>query len=277
MKTIRLPGGERVPALGQGTWKLGHDASTRAAEIAALQRGIDLGLTLIDTAEMYGDGAAESLVGAAIAGRRSDVFVVTKVLPSHASRDAMRRSCDASLKRLAIDAIDLYLLHWPGRVPLAETVDGFVALQRAGKIRHWGVSNFDTAAMQSLVTTPGGDGCATDQVLYHLGARGTEWDLQPWLREHRMPLMAYSPFDEGRLLRSRGLVAFAREHGRTPAQVALAWLLARDGVVAIPKSARRAAVEENARAAAEPLTDAELRALDALFPPPAGASPLAVI
>lgn len=266
-----------VPALGQGTWNVGDDPARRDEEIATIRRGIDLGLTLIDTAEMYGDGRSESLVGEAIAGRRDAVFLVSKVYPHNASRRAMARSCEASLRRLRVETLDLYLLHWPGGVPLAETVEAFEALQRAGKIRHWGVSNFDRAAMDELARVPGGAAAQTDQVLYHLGERGIEWDLRPWLRERALPVMAYSPFDQGRLLRKHGLVTFAREHGMTPAQAALAWLLAQDGVIAIPKTGRRARLEENAGALAHRLSREQLQALDRLFPPPDGPTPLAML
>lgn len=272
-----LPCGERVAALGQGTWHLGDDPRRRKEELASLQRGIDLGLTLIDTAEMYGDGRAEQLVGEAIAGRRDRVFLVSKVYPHNASRRAMPRSCEASLRRLGVEAIDLYLLHWPGSVPLAETVEAFAALQRAGKIRHWGVSNFDTAAMQDLWRTAGGRDAQVNQVLYNLGERGTEWDLQPWMRERSLSLMAYSPFDEGRLLRQRPLLAFARSRGLTPAQVAIAWLLAQDGVIAIPKTGSPARLQDNAAALAQPLSAADLRELDGVFPPPDGPRPLAML
>lgn len=272
-----LPCGETVPALGQGTWFLGDDPRQREEEIAALRRGIDLGLTLIDTAEMYGDGRSERLVGAAIGGRRDEVFLVSKVYPHNASRRAMPRSCEASLKRLGVDTIDLYLLHWPGAVPLAETVEAFEALQRAGKIRHWGVSNFDTHAMQELWDAAGGNAAQVDQVLYNLGERGIEWDLQPWLRERGVPVMAYSPFDQGRLLREPALAGFAQRQGMTPAQVALAWLLAQDGVIAIPKSGSVRRAEENARALEQPLSREQLQELDGMFAPPEGPSPLAML
>ena len=272
-----FPCGVSVPALGQGTWNVGDDPAWRDEEIATIRRGIDLGLTLIDTAEMYGDGRSESLVGEAIAGRRDEVFLVSKVYPHNASRRAMARSCEASLRRLGVETLDLYLLHWPGAVPLAETVEAFEALQRAGKIRHWGVSNFDRDAMEQLARVPGGEAAQTDQVLYHLGERGIEWDLRPWLRARALPVMAYSPFDQGRLLRQRGLVTFAREHGMTPAQVALAWLLAQDGVIAIPKTGRRARLEENAGALAHRLSREPLQELDRLFPPPDGPTALAML
>jgi diketogulonate reductase-like aldo/keto reductase len=272
-----LPCGERVPALGQGTWHVGDNPRRHKEEVATLRRGIDLGMTLIDTAEMYGDGRSEKLVGEAIAGRRDEVFLVSKVYPHNASRDAMRRSCEASLQRLHVEAIDLYLLHWSGSVPLHETVEGFESLRQAGKIRHWGVSNLDTEAMQELWDTPGGTAAQADQVLYHLAERGIEWDLRPWLRERRVPVMAYSPFDQGRLLREPALVAFARAHGMTPAQAALGWLLAQEDVIVIPKTGSRERVEENAAALARPLTPGQLEELDGIFPPPGGPTPLAML
>jgi len=277
MKHVALPSGETVAALGQGTWRFGEDPGRRKAEIDSIRHGIELGMTLIDTAEMYGEGLAETLVGEAIRGQRDKVFVVTKVYPHNASRRAMSASCDNSLRRLGTDVIDLYLLHWPGAVPLAETVETFEALRRAGKIRHWGVSNVDLDLANELRGIAGGAAAQTDQVLYNLGQRGIEWDLLPWLRKHRVPVMAYSPLDEGRLLRKRALVEFAKRHAMTPAQVALAWLLAQDGVIAIPKTGSRERIEENARALGQPLTPEQLRELDALFPPPDGPSPLAMI
>jgi aldehyde reductase len=272
-----LPCGESVCALGQGTWNIGDDPASRQEEIAALRRGIDLGLTLIDTAEMYGDGRSEQLVGEAIAGRRGEVFLVSKVYPHNASGQAMPRSCEASLRRLGVETIDLYLLHWPGSVPLSETVAAFESLQRAGKIRHWGVSNFDTGGMQELLATPGGPAAQVDQVLYNLGERGIEWDLQPWLRKQRIPVMAYSPFDQGRLLRNRALAAFARNHGMSPAQVAIAWLLAHDDVIAIPKTGSPGRLQANAAALERPLSPAELQELDAVFAPPDGPTALAML
>ena len=277
MKHVMLPCGEQVAALGQGTWRIGDDPARRKEEIDCLRRGIDLGLTLIDTAEMYGEGRSETLVGEAIEGRRDEVFIASKVYPHNASRRSMQVSCENSLKRLRIDAIDLYLLHWQGDVPLAETVEAFEALRRAGKIRHWGVSNFNTALMRELHDVPAGVAVQTDQVLYNLGRRGIEWDLLPWLRERHVPVMAYSPLDEGRLVLHRGLVEFAKNHGMTPAQVAIGWLLARNGVIAIPKTGSRKRLEENALAMKHPLTTAQLQELDALFPPPKGPSPLETI
>ena len=277
MKHVLLPSGEPVASLGQGTWRIGDDPARRQEEIDCLRRGIDLGLTLIDTAQMYGEGRSEALVGEAIQGRRDEVFIVSKVYPHNASRRSMPVSCDNSLKRLRIETIDLYLLHWQGDVPLGETVEAFEALRRAGKIRHWGVSNLDTALMRELHAMPAGAAVQTDQVLYNLGRRGIEWDLLPWLRERRIPVMAYSPLDEGRLARQRRLVDFAKKHGRTPPQVALAWLLAQDGVIAIPKTGSRKRLEENALALEQPLTTTQLRELDALFAPPKGPSPLEMI
>jgi diketogulonate reductase-like aldo/keto reductase len=277
MQRITLPCGESVVALGQGTWNIGDAPGRRQEEIASIRRGLDLGLTLVDTAEMYGDGRSEQLVGEAIAGRRDEVFLVSKVYPHNASRPAMRRSCEASLKRLRVEAIDLYLLHWPGAVPLEETVEGFEALQAAGKIRHWGVSNFDAELTGDLLALPGGAAMQVNQVLYNLERRGVEWDLLPLLRERRVPAMAYSPLEQGRLLRSRPPAAFARKHGMTPSQAALAWLLAQDGVIAIPKTGSRARLEENAGALAHALSPEQLAELDAVFPPPRSASPLEML
>jgi diketogulonate reductase-like aldo/keto reductase len=277
MKQVTFPCGESVPALGQGTWNMGDSARTRQEEIATLRRGIDLGLTLVDTAEMYGDGRSESLVGEAIHGRRDEVFLVSKVYPHNASARGMQAACNASLQRLKTDRIDLYLLHWPGAVPLEETVQAFEALQRQGKIRHWGVSNFDTEQMDELQHVAGGSAAQTDQVLYNLGRRGVEWDLLPSLRKKHVPLMAYSPIEQGRLLRTRGLANFAKQQGMTPAQVAIAWLLAQEDVIVIPKTGQRARVEENAAALDLTLTPAQLRDLDAIFPPPDGPTPLEML
>jgi diketogulonate reductase-like aldo/keto reductase len=277
MKLIALPSGDRVAALGQGTWHVGDHPERREEEIATIRRGIDLGLTLIDTAEMYGDGRSEDLVGEAIAGRRDEVFLVSKVYPHHASRAAMRGACEASLRRLRVETLDLYLLHWAGTVPLAETVEAFEALRAAGKIRQWGVSNLDIDLTRKLWRTAGGSAVQANQLLYNPGERGIEWDLLPWLREHGIPVMAYSPFDQGLLLRKRALASFAKAHGMTAAQVALAWLLAQDGVIAIPKTGRRDRMEENAGALAHPLSREQLAQLDRLFPPPQGPAPLAML
>jgi aldehyde reductase len=274
MKYVKLPTGEQVPALGMGTWKIGENRAGRAGEIAALQCGIDLGMTLIDTAEMYGDGASERLVGEAIRGRRERVFLVSKVYPHRAGRREMPLACEHSLKRLGVECLDLYLLHWRGGVPLAEIVEAFERLQDQGKIRHWGVSNLDAADMQELAQTPGGNRAAADQILYNLARRGIEWDLKPWCEAHEIPLMAYSPIEQARLLSHPGLRALAKQRGATPAQLALAWLLAQEQVIAIPKASSRAHVEENF-AAFEYQPDAEtLAELNRLFPPPECAMPL---
>jgi diketogulonate reductase-like aldo/keto reductase len=277
MKTITLPSGESVPALGQGTWNMGDDRGKRAEEIAALRLGLDLGLTLIDTAEMYGDGRSEELVGEAIAGRRDDVFLVSKVLPNHASRRGTVAACEKSLKRLKTDRLDLYLLHWRGNVPFEETLEALTSLKATGKIRHYGVSNLDFSETQEWWRAPGGAGIVTNQLLYNLSRRGIEWDLLPWLRERRVTVMAYSPLEQARLLTSRPLADFARRHGMTPAQAALAWLLAKDGVIVIPKSGSRDRVRENAGALAHPLTAGQLAELDRLFPPPSGPRPLELL
>lgn len=277
MKTVKLPSGERVPAFGLGTWRMGERPRARAAELAALRAGLDLGIRLIDTAEMYGEGEAETIVGQAIAGRREQVFLVGKVYPHNATRPGAVAACERSLRRLGTDRLDLYLLHWRGEVPLAETLEAFTTLQRDGKIRHYGVSNLDLADMQALWRAPGGRGAATNQLLYNLTRRGIEADLLPWLRQRRIPVMAYSPMEQGRLLRDRELVRFAQTVGVTPAQAALAWLLARDDVIVIPKSADPARIRENLGALEVRLSPAQLAELDRLFPPPDGPQPLEML
>jgi diketogulonate reductase-like aldo/keto reductase len=274
---VTLPDGTRVPALGQGTWRMGEDDRARKAEVAALRLGIELGLTLIDTAEMYGEGGAEVVVGEAIAGQRERVFVVSKVYPHNAGSRALAAACDRSRARLGIDAIDLYLLHWRGSVPLAETVEGFEALKRAGKIARWGVSNLDVVDLEELWSV-GGDACAANQVLYNLAERGIEFDLMPWCARRSLPVMAYSPVGQGgRLLRQKALAEVAARHGATPAQVALAWMLARPGVIAIPKAADPKHMRENAAAARLRLTEEDHATLDAAFPPPQRKRPLAIL
>jgi len=270
MKQVTLPDGKRVPALGMGTWNMGDDRATRAEELATLRLGLDLGLRLIDTAEMYGEGLSESLIGEAIAGRRDEVFLVSKVYPHNASRRGIAAACERSLRRLGTDRLDLYLLHWRGDVPFEETVEGLQALQREGKIRHYGVSNLDLSDMEELWDVPGGEEVAVNQLLYNLSRRGIEWDLLPWLHERRVPVMAYSPIEQARLVRHPKLVRFAQECGMTPAQVALAWLLARDGIIAIPKTGHRERLRENVGALSHTLTAEQLAALDSIFPPPKG-------
>ena len=270
MKTVEFPSGERVPALGQGTWNMGDNRAKRAQEISTLRRGIDLGLTLLDTAEMYGDGRSEQLIAEAIAGRRDEVFIVSKVLPNNASHRGTVAACERSLKNLNTDRIDLYLLHWRGSVPIAETLEALIALQSAGKIRHYGVSNLNFSEMQEWWKTTGGEATATNQLLYNLSRRGIEWDLLPWLRERRVPVMAYSPLEQARLFKNAKFAALAKASGITPAQLALAWLLAKEDVIVIPKCSSTVRVEENAAARDIQLTAAQLAALDNIFPPPKG-------
>ena len=277
MKTVTLPSGDNMPAFGLGTWHMGDDPAAHEEELATLQLGLDRGATLIDTAEMYGDGRAEKLVGEAIAGRRQEVFLVSKVLPSNASRKGTVTACERSLRRLRTDCIDLYLLHWRGSEPLAETVTGFTDLQRAGKIRYYGVSNLDLEEMQELWSAPGGRAAQTDQLLYNLSRRGIEWDLLPWLRRHRIPLMAYSPIEQARLLDDPKLAAFARRFEFTPAQAALGWLLAKDDIIVIPKTSRRERLVENLASLDKPLTPAQVSELDRLFPSPSGPQPLEML
>jgi diketogulonate reductase-like aldo/keto reductase len=276
IRELRLPAGESIPVLGQGTWHLGAGRHSEEEEIAALQLGIDLGLTLIDTAEMYGDGASERLVGRALRDRREQAFVVTKVLPHHATRDGTIAACRASLERLGTDHIDLYLLHWRGRVPLEETIAGFAELVRAGAIRHWGVSNLDGADLDELLALPDGGAVQANQVLYNLGQRGIEHDLLPFCRQQRIAVMAYSPIDQGRLLGQPDLGAVADRHGATPAQVALAWAIRHDGVIAIPEAGTVEHVRENHGALELDLSDSDLDALDRAFPPPGGPRPLEI-
>ncbi|TPN68245.1 aldo/keto reductase [Mesorhizobium sp. B1-1-1] len=268
VRTTTLPRGEAIPVLGQGTWKMGEDSRRRAEEVNALKLGLDLGVKLIDTAEMYASGGAEEVVAEAIAGQRAEVFLVSKVLPSNASRAGVQRACENSLKRLATDRIDLYLLHWPGSVPLAETVEAFEALKKAGKIRHWGVSNFDTGEMEELVGLPDGGNVQTNQVLYNLVRRGLEFDLAPWSRKRGIPLMAYSPVEQGALARNASLDAVAARHGVTPAQIALAWVMHQDGVIAIPKASSQDHVRQNVATLDIELTREDLADLDRAFPPP---------
>jgi aldehyde reductase len=277
MKLVQLPSGERVPALGMGTWNLGDDPAVRGEEIATLRLGLDLGLRLIDTAEMYGDGRSEQLVGEAIAGRRDEAFVVSKVYPHNAGRRDAVAACERSLRRLGTDRIDLYLLHWRGSVPLAETLEAFMALQQAGKIRHFGVSNLDLDDMRELWSLPGGDAVQTNQLLYNLGRRGIEWDLLPWLRGLRIPVMAYSPIEQARLARHPQLAAFAARHGMSASEAALAWLLANDDIIAIPKTARPERLRRNAAALTRALSAEQLAELDQLFPPPRGPRPLEML
>lgn len=248
---------------------MGEDISRRADEVNALKLGLDLGITLIDTAEMYASGGAEEVVAEAIAGRRDETFLVSKVLPSNASRAGVQRACENSLKRLRTDRIDLYLLHWPGSVPLTETVAAFETLKKAGKIRHWGVSNFDTDEMEELIGVPDGGNVQTNQVLYNLVRRGLEFDLAPWSRQRNIPLMAYSPVEQGALARNARLDAVAARHDATSAQIALAWVVHQEGIIAIPKASSREHVRQNIAALDIKLTPQDIADLDRAFPPPA--------
>lgn len=277
VRTTTLPSGEAIPVLGQGTWGMAEGKHSRDDEITALRTGLDLGMTLIDTAEMYADGGAERLVGDAIHGRRDDVFIVTKVLPQNASRTGTIAACERSLRRLKIQWIDLYLLHWRGSIPLQETLEAFDALVHLGKIRYWGVSNFDVSDMEELVGLSGGARVATDQVLYNLTRRGIEFDLLPWCRERKIPIMAYSPIEQGRVLEHPELQRIAKQHGAKPSQVALAWVLRQDKMIAVPRAGVPAHVRQNRAALDVRLTKEDLADLDRTFPPPTRKQPLAML
>jgi diketogulonate reductase-like aldo/keto reductase len=277
LRAVTLRSGEQVPALGQGTWYMGEDRRRAAEEAAALRLGIDLGMTLIDTAEMYGSGGAEEVVARAAEGMRDQLFIVSKVYPHNASRAGVVAACERSLKRLATDRIDLYLLHWRGSIPLAETLEGFQRLERDGKIRHHGVSNFDRADMAEWVGLSGGETVAADQVLYNLSRRGPEWDLVPWCRERGIAIMAYTPLGQGSMLGNPALAEIARRGGATPAQIALAWLLRQEGTIVIPKASLPEHVRENRGALDIALTEEDLTALDRAFPPPKGKSSLGML
>jgi diketogulonate reductase-like aldo/keto reductase len=277
MRTVVLPSGEAVPALGMGTWRMGEDRAMRAEEIETLRSGLELGVTLIDTAEMYGEGRTEELVGEALNHRRDRAFVVSKVYPHNASRSDAIAACERSLRRLRTDRIDLYLLHWRGAVPLEETLEAFTTLQRKGKIRYYGVSNFDVEDLEEWWRLPRGSSITTNQVLYNLNRRGIEWDLLPWLRERRVPIMVYSPIEQGRLTREKRLANVARPSGLTAAQVALAWLFSSNDIIVIPKTSSLSRLQENLRALDHELTPDLLAELDRLFPPPSRRRPLEMI
>ena len=282
IRSLALPSGRQLPVLGQGTWGMGETRGEFSAEVAALKLGLDLGVTLIDTAEMYGEGGAEMVVAEAIAGRRNDVCLVSKVYPHNASRRGAVAACERSLKRLKTDRLDVYLLHWRGEVPLTETLEAFMALKQAGKILDYGVSNFDADDMEEAAALPGGDAIATNQVLYNLMTRGIEWDLLPWCRSRGIPVMAYSPFVSAppaltRLLGNPALKVVASRHDATPAQIALAWLLHQPGVVAIPKAVQPAHIRANRAAYDIALTADDLAELDRAFPPPRKKVPLAML
>ncbi|MBY6270435.1 aldo/keto reductase [Parageobacillus thermoglucosidasius] len=281
-RVVTLPDGTTVPCIGQGTWHMGEKPQEKAKEIKALQLGIELGMKVIDTAEMYGNGASERLVGEAIKGRRDDVFLVSKVYPHNAGLDNISTACENSLKRLGTDYLDLYLLHWRGRIPLEETIEGMEKLRKEGKILRWGVSNFDTDDMKELWNTTNGSNCATNQVLYHLGSRGIDFDLLPWHREYHVPIMAYSPLAQGGTLRKQLLTdpivnEIAKKYNVKPLQIALAWTIRTNDVIAIPKAGQEQHVLENAEAAAIELTQEDLKRLDEAFPKPRKKVPLDII
>jgi diketogulonate reductase-like aldo/keto reductase len=277
MRAVQLRSGETMPVLGMGTWHLAEGRHPAEVEIDALRTGLDLGMTLVDTAEMYGDGASERLVGQAIAGRRDDVFLVSKVLPHHATFDGTISACEASLGRLGTDRLDLYLLHWRGAVPLEETIGAFEELKRTGRIRHWGVSNFDINDLRELIDRPGGRAVETDQVLYNLTRRGIEWNLLPWAQQNGMPLMAYSPIEQGRLVGHPVLRGIAVHHKATSAQIALAWVIAHPGVCAIPEAGTPEHVRQNFKALQVVLREDDVVKLDSAFPPPPQPVPLDVL
>lgn len=274
-RLVTLPGGEQVPALGLGTWRMGEAAREKPAEVRALKLGLDLGMTLIDTAEMYGEGGAEEVVGEAMAGRRQDIFLVSKVYPHNASRQGAIAACERSLKRLRTDRLDLYLLHWRASVPLADTLAAFEQLRTDGKIRHWGVSNFDVADMAELAGIANGTACAANQVLYNLGERGIEWQLMGEQRKAGVPVMAYTPLGRGGILGNAAVKTLAERHGVGPGTIAIAWTLRHDGVISIPKATNPDHLRANAAAASVRLTAEDLATLDAAFPPPKRKSPLA--
>jgi diketogulonate reductase-like aldo/keto reductase len=276
-KFVALPDGERVPQLGIGTWQMAEDTKKRAAEIASVRRAVEMGMSLVDTAEMYGEGKTETLLSEALAGLRETIFLVSKVYPYNASRKGVIAACERSLRRLKTDRLDLYLLHWRGNEPLAETVRGFEDLQREGKIRHWGVSNFDTEDMQELAQAPGGKACATNQILYNFRRRSPEWDLLPWMAEHHMPVMAYSPIEQGRLPATGALSDIGKKHGVSRFTVALAWLLRNPNAIVIPKASSEAHLQENAKALDVHLDAEDLAAIDAAFQPPSRKQPLELL
>jgi len=276
-RTITLPSGDPMPVFGLGTWRMGESRKQKADEVAIIREAVDLGVKLIDTAEMYGDGGAEEAIAEAIAGRRDGLFIVSKVYPHNASRKGVIAACERSLKRLRTGQLDLYLLHWPGQYAIAETLEAFMKLREAGKIRNYGVSNFGEEDLKEAWAAPGGREIASNQLLYNLGRRGIEWDVLPWLRERGVPTMAYSPLEQARLLNDRRLVAFGQKHRMTPAQAALRWLLAQKDMIVIPKTIRPQRLKENIAALDEALTAEQIAELDSLFPRPSGKRPLEML
>lgn len=281
-RVVTLPDGTKLPSIGQGTWRMGENTAMKEQEVKALQLGLDLGMKVIDTAEMYADGGAERIVGEAIKGRREEVFLVSKVYPHNAGLDRIKTACENSLKRLGTDYLDLYLLHWRGAVPLEETIEGMEMLREEGKIKRWGVSNFDTEDMIELWNLPNGKNCMTNQVLYHLGSRGIDYDLAPWHKQRQIPIMAYSPLAQGgslrkQLLTDKTLLAIAQKHNAEPLQIALAWTIRSNICLAIPKATRTEHVLANANAATIELTAEDLKKLDEIFPKPMCKMPLDII
>lgn len=281
-RVVTLPDGTELPCVGQGTWKMGEDPRMQEKEVKALQLGIELGMKVIDTAEMYADGSSERVVGEAIKGCREEIFLISKVYPHNAGLDSIEKACENSLKRLGTDYLDLYLLHWRGYVPLEETIQGMEKLRKEGKIKRWGVSNFDTIDMEELWNTPNGKNCMINQVLYHLGSRGIDYDLVPWHKEHQLPIMAYSPLAQGGSLRRQLLTdptiqEIAEKYDAQPLQIALAWTIRSNHVLAIPKAVQAEHVWANAQAATIELTNEDLDKLDQVFPKPTRKMPLDII
>jgi aldehyde reductase len=276
-RTVTLPSGDPMPVFGLGTWRMGESRKQKADEVAIIREAVDLGVKLIDTAEMYGEGGAEEAIAEAVAGRRDGLFLVSKVYPHNASRKGVIAACERSLKRLRTGQLDLYLLHWPGQYPIAETLEAFMTLKEAGKIRNYGVSNFDEDDLKEAWAAPGGREIASNQLLYNLSRRGIEWDVLPWLRERGIPTMAYSPLEQARLLNDRRLIAFGQKHGMTPAQAALRWLLAQKDMIVIPKTTRPQRLRENIAALDKALSDEQIAELDSLFPAPSGKRPLEML
>jgi diketogulonate reductase-like aldo/keto reductase len=276
MKTVQLPSGRKTPILGQGTWRMGEKASQKQAEIDALRLGIDLGMTLIDTAEMYGEGGAEKVVAEAISGRRDEVYLVSKFYPYNASYQGVIKACDRSLSRLKTDYLDLYLLHWRGSIPLSETLEALQHLKQEKKILDYGVSNFDVDDMEEVLSLPGGDAIATNQVLYNLTHRGIEWDLLPWCKDRNIPIMAYSPIQQKAFVNHPQLTAIALQHNATPTQIALNWLLRQDNIISIPKATNSTHIKENHAALELNLTEEDLKQIDRAFKSPSRKMTLAM-
>ncbi len=283
MHDVKLPGGVTLPALGMGTWRMGESGATKAGDTAAVRQAVEVGYRLFDTAEMYGEGGAESMLGQALgeamrAGdvRRDELVIVSKVYPHNAGRESAVAACERSLRRLGLDQLDLYLLHWPGSIPLAQTVEAFERLRDAGRLREWGVSNFDTDDMQALWAVDGGARCAANQIWYSVSQRGAEFDLLPWMRERGLPLMAYSPIDQAALAADRTLAAIGRCVQASAAQVALAWAMRAGDVIAIPKAVKVDHQRDNLASTRLTLDAEAISAIDRSFPAPGRKRSLAI-